>query len=73
MSVNMTGTASAQQMTQALQRLGQINKASHEKAIQQLKTVDAKTSQAARQVVDQAIQIRQQAVQAKSKILDVMA
>ncbi len=73
MGAALTGSATASQMTQALQRLGQLNQSSQEKSIQQLKKVDAKTSQAARQVVDHAIEIKSKTVQAKSKMLDVMA
>ncbi|GEM_PF-5910193 len=69
----MTGSIEAQRMTQALARLGQLNQSSQQRSIQQLKQVDAKTSQAAQAVVNQAIEVKQKVVQAKSKMLDVMA
>ena len=69
----VSGFSTAQNMTQNLQRLSRAHQTSHSQTIQQLQVLGSKRSQASQKVVDTAIDIKQTAIGAKGRMIDVFA
>ena len=69
----VSGIANAQMMAQNLQRLGQAQKTSQSQTLQQLQVLNSKRTQATQEVVNTAIEVKQAAISAKGRMIDVLA
>lgn len=67
------GFTTMMNINRSVSQLGQANKASHTQTIRQLETTDAKVERAAQKVVNTAVDIKSEVINAKGNAVDILA